>query len=45
MYWLQFMRADGFWQVRLWLPYWTLRLSCERKNKEPGPIAGGWELT
>lgn len=36
------MKGGGFWQLRIWLPNWTLRLSCERKNENPGPISGGW---
>lgn len=41
--WLRTMRAPGYWQIRLWLPCYTIRLSCERKNDMPGSIKGGWE--
>lgn len=36
------MAGRGFWQLRLWVPRYTLRFLIERKNEEPGPIEGGW---
>ena len=43
MHWWQFMRTTGWWQLRLWLPRHTLRLSCQRKSIDAGWIKGGWE--
>ena len=42
--WCRVMRCKGFWQLRLWTWNWTLRISLERKNDMPGPIAGGWSV-
>ena len=36
------IRVPGWWQLRLWLPRHTLRVSCERKSALPGPVDGGW---
>lgn len=38
----QIMRGAGFWQLRVFLPKWTMRLSFERMNPSPGIIDGGW---
>lgn len=42
-HWIQWIRISGWWQLRLWLPNHTLRITCERKNVMPGEILGGWE--
>ena len=44
MHWIQLIRGEGFWQIRLWVPWWTIRISGERKNATPGEIVGGWHI-